>query len=65
MSATDFLHVGPKISDARRAATRLWHDLARDWRRWTAVEPILATGLLATLLVTPVVSLAALIHAMA
>jgi hypothetical protein len=48
-----------------RAATQLRQDLAKDWRRWTAVERILAAGLLAALLVAPVVSLATLIYATA
>jgi cation transporter-like permease len=48
-----------------RTATQLRQDLAKDWRRWTAVERILAAGLLAALLVAPVVSLATLIYATA
>jgi hypothetical protein len=65
MSATDFLDTGLKPFHPIRAATRLCQDLAKDWRRWTAVERILATGLLAALLVAPIVSLATIIHATA
>jgi hypothetical protein len=65
MSSTDFLDRGLKTFLPTRAATRLWQDLAKDWRGWTAVERILATGLLAVLLVAPVVSLATIIYATA
>jgi hypothetical protein len=65
MSATDFLDTGLKTFHPTRAATQLRQDLAMDWRRWTAVERILAAGLLAALLVAPVVSLATLIYATA
>jgi hypothetical protein len=65
MSATDFLKTVLKTFQPAQAATRLWRDLARDWRRWTAVERILAAGLLAALLGTPVASLAAIIHSAA
>jgi hypothetical protein len=54
-----------KTFQPAQAASRLWRDLARDWRRWTAVERILAAGLLAALLGTPVASLAAIIHSAA
>jgi hypothetical protein len=60
MSAADFLDKRLKTSHPTRAAEpRLWRDLANDWRRWTALERFLASGLLATLVIVP---LATILH---
>jgi hypothetical protein len=44
------------------AARHLWQDLARDWRRWSAVERIAAAGLVAALASVPLLSLAGFVH---
>ncbi|HUH83960.1 MAG TPA: hypothetical protein VLX85_05090 [Stellaceae bacterium] len=47
------------------AARHLWQDLLRDWRRWSAIERVLATTLVAALASLPLLSLAAFAHSAA
>jgi hypothetical protein len=65
MSVTDFLDTGLKSHQNASAAQRLRRDLARDWQRWTAMERIVAAGLLTAMVAGPVVSIAAILHPMA